>query len=506
MALVKPLMLNSLSVKQWFQHIFLYDPKKFNQGYSAMPEVHQALPKKSILTIFKHHLDSTFLEVYGFDGLDEVTKEITTAEGQINKETGKHYTYDSDKLPWKLAVMSFFGIPNRIKYIEVTDKSLVIDGRQVAKNFVGGLNEKAGEEKLFWQNLASFTIKPFIFIIKSALIFFKTPLNILKLPTEFLTLLIWRFSEETLNLLDQELAREWATPQKDTGPWLLKGIKLFAEGLGLALLGVALASSRILSIAIRAVLSPTHSAKAALGFGRTLENKWLGWIVGILALVASIAFTLTVWAIGLSLIIGAVTTLIPATIPLLTALSKLPVIAASIGFIKGSLASISIGIGAAFGPSATAVGALFGLKISVNAIAVGATFGVIVAPTATFLSWGADKFSNSWADWVEGGLTDNILKAIVLSGGYTKVAEPDEIPLQKQPQPKPGANNSTPTTPSGKARSAVKKKDGDETVAGKASHFDFDDSTELGSGKKKAPTPVKPHVNSFKDDDSELAY
>ncbi len=498
MALIKPLISNSLSLKEWFQHIFLYDPQKFNQGYSELP--------KNIPAIFKRHLDSTFVETFDIDGLDKVTAEITTAEGQLNK-AGEHYTYESDKLPWKLAVMSFFGIPNRIKYVEETDKSLVIDGRQVAKNFVGGFNEKAGEEKLFWQTIASFTVKPFISIIKVCLIFFKTPLNSLKLLIEFLPMLIWRYSEESIKLLDCELAREWNTPQKDTGPWLLKGLKVFAEGLGLALLGFALVSSRIISILTRAVISPTHSAEVALGFGRTLENKWLGWIVGGLALIASIVFTVTVWAILLPLIISAVTTLIPATIPLLTALSKFPLIAASIGFIKGSMATIALGIGATFGPTATAVGALFGLKISVNAIAVGATFGVFVAPTASFLSWGANKFSNAWADWVDGGPRAYFSTKLALVGGYSKVDETDDVPLDKRPQASQpsstGTKHSTTTPPSGTVRRAVDDKKKKEMAAGSASTFDFDDSgTEPdSSSKKKLGTPVKGRETSFRDDD-----
>lgn len=503
MALVKPLVVNSLSVKQWFQSIFLYNPAKFNQGYSPLSEnpSEQALTQENFRTILKRHINGTFLETYGFDGYDEVSTEITTAEGQLD-ENGKHYTYESDALPWGLAVMSFFGIPNRIKYVDDKDKSLFIDAKQVLKNFVGGWNDEAGEEKMFWQQVGSFTIKPIISVLKSCLIFLKTPLNTLKLLTEFLPMLIWRLSEESLYLLDDRLKKNWDTKQINVWKWLLKGLMLSVEILGLAVLGLSLATFRIISIIGRVATSPLKSVRVALGFGQTLNNKWLGWGIGLSALVLSILLTATLWAIAWPIIFSAITTLIPATVPALTALSKLPIVASAIGVIKGgSIMTLGSAIGAAFTLPASAVAALFSLKISASALSVGATFGLLTALPATALNWGADKLSNTWADWVDGGPKSFLLSRFALLGGYTKVEDKElqETPGKKNvdaPKKEPG------TTPSPSAvRAATTNQTGLNTAKG-AADYEHDESTELTEqDKRKQATPVKPRERSFLDDD-----
>ncbi len=500
MALVKPLVVNSLSVKQWFQSIFLYNPAKFNQGYIAISEhpTEEALTQENFRTILKRHINGTFLETYGFDGYDEVTTEITTAEGQLD-ENGKHYTYESDALPWGLAVMSFFGIPNRIKYVDDKDKSLFIDAKQVLKNFVGGWNDKAGEEKMFWQKASSFPIKFFISVLKSFLIFLKTPLNTLKLLTEFLPMLIWRLSEESLYLLDDRLKKDWDTKQINVGKWLLKGLMLSVEILGLVLLGLSLATFRIISVIGRVATSPLKSVRVALGFGRTLNNKWLGWGIGLSALVLSILLTATLWAIAWPIIFSAIITLIPATVPALTALSKLPIIASAIGVIKGgSIVTLGSAIGAAFTLPASAVAALFSLKISASALSVGATLGLFVAPTATALNWGADKLSNAWADWVDGGPKAYLSSRFALIGGYTKV-EDKELQETTPGKKNVDASQKVPGTPSPKAvRAATTNQTGLKTAKG-AAEVEHDDSETTEFGKQK-PTPVKQQDKSFVDD------
>lgn len=502
MALVKPLIVGKLSIPQLFQHIFLYNPKKFNQESTQLKQPEQEAPRESLRTIFKRHLDGAFIETYGFDGYKEDTTEIITAEGQ-RKEDGSHYTYESDDLPLRLALMSFFGIPNRVKYIEDTDNSLVIDGRQVLKNFVGGINDNAGDEKKFWQSVASFTVKPFIFIIKICLIFFKTPLNTLKLFTEFLPKTLWRFSEEIVLLLDEHRKQEWAKQQLHLGRWLLKGVILFADVVGLTLFASILAASRVISIFGRILTSPEVSARVALGFGKQLENPWLGWIVGVGALLLSLFLTALFWAIALPVIFSIVTTVFPATIPALTALSKFPLFTAVVGMTKTGAITLGGAIGAAFAPPVTAIGAALGIKTSATALTVFATSGLFVAPVATGLSWCSDKFSNAWADWVDG---EFFTPSLALWGGYTKLDDNDVKLEARKGHSHPGQTPSPATPgsqgklqPTAGATSAVQTQKTAERTAASSANREFDDSADFGGGGYQHNAVAAEHTRNIRD-------
>jgi hypothetical protein len=71
MALVNPIRAYSLSVKDWIKNIFIHNPSPLSSGYSLLSEsatVGKSAEKTQWGPIFRHDLDSVFLETYGFDG------------------------------------------------------------------------------------------------------------------------------------------------------------------------------------------------------------------------------------------------------------------------------------------------------------------------------------------------------------------------------------------------------------------------------------------------------
>ncbi len=356
--------------------------------------------KKTKNNIFKSILGFT----YGYDGLDITTDEAIAANGE--KRITREY-------PWILLLTSFFGVSNRPERFD--EKGVpILTLRQFFKNMVGGwtLNSKTWT----WIEILELPFKFFLVLpINILRIPVKTTINSVKIVTEsvliFFNGMLTLLSVVPATLLTIALKSDWRWYSK-----VIPSILLFVITLGFA----AIQYAAMWAVRIGLILtSPGKSAHLAFALGRSIKIDWFGeeyestisYIVGILGFVLSLSLTAVLWTILLPVIISAITTFVPGTIPALLWVSHLPFISASILWVShlpivtsaitaGSSLFAPVGafLGLVFGPVVTLVAGLIGVQVTAMTMLVGTTVGLFAAVLGTVGSLVADKLSNLWIE------------------------------------------------------------------------------------------------------------
>jgi hypothetical protein len=402
---------------------------------------------------FKNLLKAALLKTYEFDGYDVTTNEFTTTKGIT-----EHYrSHSFNRLMY---VAGLLGLPNRPDDTKETSQKLDITGGgapkldtqvnffpkltpgQFLKNFIGGWRDLADESASKKMRLLQFFVIPLkgmIFCIKLLTFPLKLLLNVAKFFTEFLPVLIADTSAQAIGSQVRRLSEV-----NETKKISYKGLRQFARGSLIGLLGLVYYSTKLLSVVGRAITSPEKNARIAFAYGRAFNithwaksSKVIGIFLGIVGGALSIAVTAAIWAITLPLLIGAVMSFVPAITPLVTWMLQLPLVGTSLGMVHGALATISSVIGAAFAPAITFLASfIVGLQVPAQAIALGATLAVIAAPSVAILSKVADVLSNLWVSWMITGPFPSLFKA---KEGYQKLAgdgdqlrprnDADDVPL-----------------------------------------------------------------------------
>ncbi|MBX9586676.1 MAG: hypothetical protein K2X50_05400 [Gammaproteobacteria bacterium] len=409
-------------------------------------------PEVYLAFSFKDLLKAAILKAYGFDGYNRVTNKYITARGE-------EYSYKDHAFNKLLHTVGFFGFPNRADNRETTKNKAKLDNETEEKeyptafnfpklsvtqfllNFVGGWHRdriiidenkklkgiRANKAIKLIQIPASF-FKVVIFALKWATFPFKFALNLVKFITEVFPTLI---SDATAQGIGYQvrLIDENNKADEDAKGYIIGNVAL------IGFLGLIYLPFKIAAIVGTALTSPAISAELAFATGRSfkIDNRpWATSILGItfgsIGIALSIGLTIALWSLGIPLVVGGAMTFAPAFFtPIVTWFLQLPLIGTTIGMIHGSLIPLSSVIGAAFTPYITAItGLAVGLQIPAEAIALGATLAVLVAPSASFLSFVAGKLSDYWALAGKYGMIGVFRQYYFPPEGYKPLIEDDK--------------------------------------------------------------------------------
>jgi hypothetical protein len=338
-------------------------------------------------------------------------------------------------------VASFFGLPTR-PIVDPDNAAIVtpkLSFKQLMKNFIGGwipLYHYNKQEQRVWDlngkaiwQLIAILVKIFIILpLKILGVFVKTSINILKLFTEFLPMILFPFVKKLIGIINAIII---FIPSMIGAALIGAGtvigsrpIKILLYGLGalfllpvVALNLVSMAINyalRIITIVGRAITSPEKSARMALAYGRELKGEIFGVkvgnIVGVLGAAISMAISIVAWTIAFPLAIGAIVSVFPVVLQAVAWVANLPVVGAFISSAYGSLQGAGMAVGAAlqpvlgtlFGPVIGLISTALGLHLSAAAFAVGTTLGLLLAPVSAIVSRVADELSNWWASRHDG--------------------------------------------------------------------------------------------------------
>lgn len=395
--------------------------------------------------LFLNHLKTRFIKAFGFDGYDQNTTIITSADGKESPYTG-------ESLPLWVIITSLLGLPNRPAYVEKGIPRYTM--AQFFRNFIGGwipirvvvatslvdgkyteLLKARWTEKKVWQMWGLLVKILLILPIKLITIPFKILLNAVKLVTEFLLPLISYYTAKLNILMMQAMPDliEWTVVRKKrTFTYIMPGdtsvpsyrSKIRVGVVALLLLVLLPLTSAVLLFQYATVLacrvglaltSPAKSAQLAFALGRNLDIgfPFISNIVGVLGALMSLALSAVLWTIALPLALGALVTAIPSILTAITWVSQIPFVATSLTWISqlpvvtGSMVLLNSFFGtvggalaASFGVAATTLASLISVQIPAAALVVGTTLGLLVTPVAAMLSLGADKLSDFWATWI----------------------------------------------------------------------------------------------------------
>lgn len=355
-------------------------------------------PTKPKETLF----NNIFRKAYGFDGLNPTTDEVLAANGELRKTV---------KFPFIFLLTSFFGLPNRPAGFD-QEGNPILTWSQFFSNIVGGwtLSTKT------WTLIEIFEL-PFKFLLVLPInilrIFVKTPVNIVKILTEFL-----------LTLFNGLFALFVTIPVTLFLDFLVSGFNLYAKlifgvilaAISLSLILVQYATLWVVRVGLL-LTSPQKSAHYGFALGRSLKLDWFGdkaewyfsYAAGILGVLVSVTLTAIAWSILFPIIMSAVTTFIPGIIPAFLWLSHLPWISASIAWASqlSIVTTVLAASGSVFAPIggflstilATPVlwlAGIFGIQVTAMPMLVGITAGFFCAFIITFGSTVADVFSAFW--------------------------------------------------------------------------------------------------------------
>lgn len=397
----------------------LEKPDSPSQSPSDDAEMRPLLPRiKACLTYLAKKV---FVETYEFDGLHLSDAKYTRADG-------KKIKYPGDELPLSMIIWTFLGFPTRPQFwkerrrnqqnLGVKGFGLIHNISTILRNMFGGSPHPdnqtirafgTGVDLLLLIGLVieAFIIKPIIFLIKFAEVFFKIPLNIIKFGTEYIP----SFLKNITGTLVGQLAKNWnfTTELYNKGqlqlPSALGGYLVF--GSAIVLLTPIHYAIRIATIILTAFTSPLKNAKAAWNLGASLMisnsignyNYISVILVGSLFLAASIALSAALWAIAFPLIFTGLTTLIPVLNTAINALMATPLIASTFTSINAAITSAwaYLGLTSAFAYVSNALALSMGIHIGASNLAFGVTAGLVAAPTAIFAARIAAAFSNGWA-------------------------------------------------------------------------------------------------------------
>ncbi len=379
----------------------------------------------SIIQSIRLRSNIAFNYTYENDGRDVVNGKEVTADGS---ETSYrfHYHGTDNRTPsysfeksYFHSIITFIGLPSR-------NGDSGFTWLQLGRNLIGGWNPlpRKGNGDLDWANFNSknwLNILGSIFLIKTILIPviklttwpFKWAINFLKFGTEDLPLTLKGVSEDLSNYMYKSCSSVWNAKQE---PFDLRHPAFFGfvKLAKLAIFGSLFLGSYLSNWAFSivhkfgmALTSPDKSRRYWFKQGLILsQTTVLGYIPGssyILPYILSglsIAFSTLAWAVTFPLAVSAVTTFFPAVLPVVTSLTKLPFIAASLSMINGTVIYVSTMIVGIFAPALVAINVIatsVGIQITATSLAIGFTLGAVAAFSSIVLTYIADKTSNMWA-------------------------------------------------------------------------------------------------------------
>ncbi len=415
--------------------------------------------------MLKNMFKSAFLITYGFDGYDHTTNQFINT---VSSESIEYTALSID--PW-LAAASFMGLPTRTDIVEEVQEvpqkqndsealSLLSSKSQVPskkrfpkisltqlflKNPFGGWQwSKVSVDKKILQSLGlALLIKfPVIFLIKVLALFLKFPLNVLKLLTEYLPLILITLSIIAVKWLaiktseyagDNKSAKNnYNGDKKNSGLWPLLTIPLVFITLAFLAIHTAL---RIFYLLGRAFTSPEKSARIALAYTQEIQlpfvsqntSEWIAFCMGLFIAFMSICLSATLWSLFLPLLFGTVLTY--------TTILQWPAISTLIGSLTSVFTSVGAGLQILFGNVLSGSLTYFGIQLSSTLLTAALTLGAIVTPVASILSAVADKLSDRWALFLshEGEFfTDFFLSNKTAQGGYIPFSDTPSEPKKNE--------------------------------------------------------------------------
>ncbi len=424
-SLIKPGKSGSLTFKEWsYKHLHALFWGDRASHEKLVAQYRNPADSNSETTDNFSFFSSIFLMVYGIDGYDPATHMIIPAHRHSAGEIQEAYEYKGEPLPWLLLIAAFIGLPTRTGCSESTlpdyevigsetgddddplSRSIIL--RQIPtltpmgiwKNMFGGWDtlpdEDKYQEKKIWQWATLIPVKILIiFPIKFISIFFKLPINIIKIFTELLpSLAIYG-----LHIAMAKIYAHIADLDEDTNN--SNALKIFGWSLSALFLSLLHMTLKLFTLVGRALFSPDKSARLASANGREV-NKKLGFAVFYINKVITGIF----WAITIPLLLGAAIIYFPnVVVPVITWFGNLPPIAAALHSMNGALVSFVTEFFAYdITPTVSALALLLHVPVPEAITVIGATLGFFGSSLVVILlSWLATPFSDKWAAWHEGG-------------------------------------------------------------------------------------------------------
>lgn len=357
------------SLKARLLHVFAYPVKLSHErkgpNLRITPRTYLDLAKETLFETFPPDAYSPARKELTLDSLDS---EIPHA-GKFFHDRASFFT-------------SFFGLPNRF------DETGKITLKQMAKNFIGGWDWKSetpSSKKILQVLGLLFGIKSILIpTINLLAILFKTAFNIIGIFTEFLPSFLGKASALAMSRLIAPLETK-----KKLGE---KALLI----MGIIFLAVPHAVFRIVSLVGRAFSSPRKSAEMAWATGTYLagkENQKLGYLLGSVFAILSLATTMATWAVLLPFTLH----LIPAAVSnFLTPVLHL-------------LKSIGHFLSPIFAPILSQIASTFSLSISAATASIGV--GLAALGSSSFIGLSA-LYREASDFWIRAWRKDEFLRKI----------------------------------------------------------------------------------------------
>lgn len=364
---------------------------------------------------FYGSIKDRFLDTFGIDGYDPITKIITYTEGEI-------IIYDgSQSIEWSL-FLSIIGLPSRPSI-----RSKSGDYFQLFKNFIGGfdISNEVSFEKKFLQVIGiiipvKLTIIPLLKILNWPL---KLTINMAKLIVEILNIIFekfiligWMFVSFLLLLISSDAYR------------FSKSGYFLASLLGVLLLIVSLLSVLAVSIGCIALmvsmgfirnislffLSPVSYIRNGFNIPNLIlslfnyESQFISNLLGFVIVLFMIGLFACGWAIALPVLMSVLVTYIPTLFTVISSIAHLPLLFPILAAINGVLTTmsacvLSTSIGIFITHMVLSISVILSVQVSAASLAFGVSLAMFVAPMGVFLSWITDNLSDCWAAWRQSG-------------------------------------------------------------------------------------------------------
>lgn len=392
------------SLKARLLHVFAYPVKLSNERKGPNLKI----AKRTYLDLAKE----TLFESFPPDAYSPSRKELTLDSPYPETPHAGKFLHTRASF-----FTSFFGLPNRF------DETGKITLKQMAKNFIGGWdwkNETSPSKKILQVLGLLFGIKSILIpSINLLAILFKTIFNIIGIFTEFLPSFLGKASALAMSRLIAPLETK-----KKLGE---KALLI----MGIIFLAVPHAVFRIVSLVGRAFSSPRKSAEMAWATGAYLagkKNQKLGYLLGSVFAILSLATTMATWAVLLPLTLH----LIPAAVSNFLA----PVL--------HLLKSIGHFLSPIFAPILSQIASTFSLSISAATASIGLGLAALGSSSFIGLSTLYREASDFWIwAWRQDGFLrkifeplDSILDKLVLKWNFnlskSTPASPSSPPAEKR--------------------------------------------------------------------------
>jgi len=372
---------------------------------------------------FSDLLTRAFILTYGIQGFDHCNNEIVYADNGDKSRIVKQDLQKKDFSTWML-IASFFGLPTRLRIVK--DETPELGIVQLLRNFIGGWEplfmvdpnhpeqkKMNWNEKQIWQWVLLFLIKvPLLIPLNILLVIVKIPLNILKLFSEWIPIILTNLlSVWFLNMNAQ--MRYVASKQHRS--ILQKGGKLLFMGIWTGILGIFNYTSRIIMILGRAATSPEKSARMAYAAGYELkiqgipleESEVFSKIFGILGATLSVMLSMAIWTLALPLALGAFTTYLPVYFPqvyqYLSTITQLPIVSQSLAILSSTFEPLGTLLIAYTGTALSTMATFVGVQIPTLCLILGSALGAFAALIGTIVNRLVDEFSRAWTGWFGAG-------------------------------------------------------------------------------------------------------